>query len=64
MQMEDIQDANQDEVLEEAKTDYNEFLGNLILYQLPFLTYPVFELTHYIITAYKIRTDFGSQYSR
>ena len=62
--MDGVPDVNEEALLEEAVPDHNDLLGNIILYQLPFLTYPVFELTHYIITAYKIRTDFGIQYSR
>jgi len=39
-------------------------LEQMILYNLPVLCFPLFELSHYIITALTLRMEFGKQFSR
>ena len=41
-----------------SPTDY------ILLYQAPFYFYPVFEIVHYLITAAKIRSDYGLEFGR
>ena len=37
---------------------------HILLYQAPFYFYPVFEIVHYLITAAKIRSDYGLEFGR
>ena len=39
-------------------------LEEMILYNLPPLFFPLFELSHYIITALTLRLEFGQELSR
>merc|ERR1719154_374706 len=41
-----------------------QILDHIFLYQLPFMVFPLFEAAHYLITAVKIRKDYGLQVSR
>ena len=44
-----------DDVLTEEK---------IFLYKLPFMVFPLFETAHYLLTAVKIRKEYGLQVSR
>lgn len=37
--------------------------ANIPLYQAPFSLYPVFEIIHFVLTASKIRTEYGQEFA-
>ena len=37
--------------------------ANIPLYQAPFSLYPVFEIIHFVLTASKIRTEYGPEFA-
>jgi len=51
-------------IMESSAMEYNQILEHIMLYQLPFLCYPMFELAHFLITTAKIRSEFGLEVSR
>jgi len=51
-------------IMESSEMEYNQILEHIMLYQLPFLCYPMFELAHFLITTAKIRSEFGLEVSR
>ena len=64
-----FQESQFDEVLETIDISIQDNpitspTDHILLYQAPFYFYPVFEIVHYLITAAKIRSDYGQEFAR
>ena len=46
-----------------SRMEASSLTANIPLYQAPFSLYPVFEMIHFLITAAKIRTDYGQEFA-
>ena len=62
--MEDVPFEDDEVILQQSTMEFNQITDHIMLYQVPFLCYPLFELAHFFITTAKIRSDHGLEVSR
>ena len=46
-----------------SRMEASPLTANIPLYQAPFSLYPVFEMIHFLITAARIRADYGQEFA-
>ena len=62
--LEDVPFEDEEVILQQSTMEFNQITDHIMLYQVPFLCYPLFELAHFLITTAKIRSDYGLEVSR